>query len=145
MVTQLDPNNSEQSGHGVEKLLGELELAIMRIIWDRDTVTVREVLDALTQTRPLAYTTVMTIMSRLAEKGLLTTTRQGKTYQYRATLTPDALKAQAVGRVVQTLLTDFGGEIAIRQFVEQLAAVDPAQLHRLAEMAKLAQEDDNDA
>lgn len=145
MVTKSDRNNSEQSGQGVEKLLGELELAIMRIVWARGTVTVREVLDALTQTRPLAYTTVMTIMSRLADKALLTTIKQGKTYQYRATLTPDALKAQAVGRVVQTLLTDFGGEIAISQFVEQLAAVDPAQLRRLAEMAKLAQEDDDDA
>lgn len=145
MMTKLDPNNSGQIDQGVEKLLGELELTIMRIVWARDTVTVRDVLDALMETRPLAYTTVMTIMSRLADKGLLATTKQGKTYQYRAALTPDSLKAQAVGRVVQTLLADFGGEIAIRQFVEQLAAVDPAQLHRLAEMAKLAQEEDDDA
>src|SRR4051794_34682914 len=100
MVTKSDHNNSDHSGQGVEKLLGELELAIMRIVWARGTVTVREVLDALTPTRPLAYTTVMTIMSRLADKELLTTLKQGKTYQYRATLTPDALKAQAVGRVV---------------------------------------------
>lgn len=145
MVTQSNSNQTERIDHGIEKLLGALELAIMRIVWARDTVTVREVLDALTQTRPLAYTTVMTIMSRLADKGLLATTRQGKTYQYRAALTPEALKAQAVGRAVQTMLADFGGEIAIRQFVEQLAAVDPAQLHRLAEMAKLAQEEDDAA
>lgn len=145
MMIKPDPNHSEQIDQGVEKLLGELELAIMRIVWARDTVTVRDVLDALTETRPLAYTTVMTIMSRLADKGLLVTTKQGKTYQYRATQTPEAFKALAVGRVVQTLLTDFGGEIAIRQFVEQLAAADPTQLQRLAEMVKLAQEDNDDA
>lgn len=145
MSTQPDSNQPDQSDQGVEKLLGELELAIMRIIWARDTVTVRDVLDALTQTRPLAYTTVMTIMGRLADKGLLATEKRGKTYQYRAAQTPEAFKAQAVGRVVQALLTDFGGEIAISQFVEQLSAVDPDQLQQLAEMVKLAQEQEHGA
>ncbi len=64
---------------------------------------------------------------------------------YRATQTPAAFKALAVGRVVQTLLTDFGGEIAIRQFVEQLSAVDPDQLQQLAELVKLAQEQEHGA
>lgn len=145
MSTKSDINRIDLAGKGVEKLLGELELAIMRIVWARDTVTVRDVLDALTQTRPLAYTTVMTIMSRLADKGLLTTTKQGKTYQYRAALTPEAFKAQAVGRAVQSLLIDFGGELAISQFVEQLSAVDSGQLQQLAEMVKLAQEQEHGA
>jgi predicted transcriptional regulator len=62
-----------RSGKGAEKLLGDLELAIMREAWGRETVTVRDVLEALNRKRklPLAYTTVMTVMSRLAEKGLL--------------------------------------------------------------------------
>ena len=143
MATKQYRKLTDLAGKGVAKLLGELELEIMCIAWARESVTVRDVLDALASTRPLAYTTIMTIMGRLVDKGLLATEKQGKTYHYRATQTPEEFKAQAVGRVVQALLTDFGGEIAISQFVEQLSAVDPDQLKRLAEMAKLAQEEEH--
>lgn len=145
MASQPNRNYTDLADKGIETLLGELELAIMRIVWTRDTVTVRDVRDALAHTRPLAYTTVMTVMGRLVEKGLLATTKQGKTYQYQAIQTPDAFKAQAVGRLVQALLRDFGGDIAISQFVEQVSVIDPTQLERLADMAKLAQEETQDA
>lgn len=123
-----------------EKLLGELELAVMRVAWSRRSVTVRDVLDILTRKRPLAYTTVMTVMSRLADKGLLTVEKHGKTYSYRAAQTPGEFEARAAGRVVQSLLSDFGGELALSQFVKELSETDPAQLARLAELARRAQE-----
>ena len=47
------------------------ELAIMKIVWGFDTVTVREVYEALRKTRPIAYTTVMTMMNVLEDKGYL--------------------------------------------------------------------------
>ena len=128
-----------RSGKGVEKLLGELELEIMQVVWTHDEVTVRDVLETLTPHRTLAYTTVMTIMGRLVEKGVLITNKQGKTFRYRPALNRDQFEAQAVGRVVQSLLTDFGSELAVSQFVEHLSAVDPAQLARLAELANQVQ------
>lgn len=134
----------DRPGTGTEKLLGELELEVMHIVWEREIVTVRDVLETLTQTRPLAYTTVMTVMSRLADKGLLVADKRGKTYYYRASQSEDEFEAQAVGAVVQSLITDFGGEIAISQFVEQLSAADPEQLARLAELAQQAQEEQAD-
>lgn len=132
---------TDHSGKGAEKLLGELELAVMHVIWKRGTTTVREVLETLVETRPLAYTTVMTVMSRLADKGLLVVDKQGKTYHYRPANSREEFEAQAVSQVVQSLITDFGGEIAISQFVEQLSAADPEQLARLAELAQQAQEE----
>lgn len=58
---------------GLRKFLGDLECEIMELVWKKanPTVTVREVFDSLRQERPIAYTTVMTTMVRLAEKGLL--------------------------------------------------------------------------
>ena len=61
---------------GLRKFLGDLECEIMELAWklskpDKPTVTVREVYDALRKKRDLAYTTVMTTMVRLSEKGLL--------------------------------------------------------------------------
>ena len=141
MPANLYSKITRRPGKGAEKLLGELELAIMRVAWSRASVTVREVLDALRKKRPLAYTTVMTVMSRLAEKGLLIAEKRGKTHHYRATGTREEFEALAAGQVVQSLIGDFGGEIAISQFVKQLSEADPDQLARLAEMARRAQDE----
>jgi predicted transcriptional regulator len=137
--------NARRAGKGAEKLLGELELAVMRVAWSRPSVTVREVLAVIVKKRPLAYTTVMTVMSRLSEKGLLLTEKRGKTYSYRAAQTQAEFEAIAAGRVVQALLTDFGGEIALSQFVKQLARTDPEQLVRLASLARQTEAESHDA
>lgn len=136
---------SNRAGQGAEKLLGELELEVMRVIWVCKRATVRAVLEVLTTKRPLAYTTVMTIMNRLAEKGLLAVDKQGKTHFYRAQHTQEEFEAEAVGKVVDSLIADFGSEFAIHQFVERLSAADPEQLRRLAEIARQAQEGTNEA
>ena len=117
----------------------------MQIVWDRQHVTVREVLETLTPERALAYTTVMTVMHRLVEKGLLIADKEGKTHRFRPVYSREEFEAQAVGRVVQSLLADFGSEVAIRQFVERLSEVNPDQLARLAEMAQQAQEGRDEA
>ena len=80
MATKQYRKLTDLAGKGVAKLLGELELEIMCIAWAHQTVTVRDVLDVLASTRPLAYTTIMTIMGRLVDKGLLATEKQGKTF-----------------------------------------------------------------
>lgn len=136
---------SRRLGRGIEKLLGELELEIMRVVWERHPVTVREVLEALTARRPRAYTTVMTVMGRLVAKGLLAAEKQGKSYHYRPVATPAEFESHAAGQVVQSLLADFGSDLAVSQFVEGLTAVDPEQLARLAAMARLAEEEHHEA
>jgi predicted transcriptional regulator len=139
---------TQKSGHvgkGVEKLLGDLEMDIMRVVWVHESVTVREVLTAVSTSRTLAYTTVMTVMSRLADKGLLNVDRQGKTHTYRAAYTREAWEAQTVGQVVQSLISDFGGEVAVSQFIEQVTAVDPMLLKKLADLVQQAQEAHNDS
>lgn len=136
---------TRRPGKGAEKLLGELELAVMRVAWSRQAVTVRKVLDVLTKKRPLAYTTVMTVMGRLAEKGLLVAEKRGKSYLYRAAQTREELENRVAGQVVHSLITDFGGEVALSQFVKQLSETNPEQLARLAELARRAQvESDED-
>lgn len=135
---------NRRPGKGAEKLLGELELAIMRVAWSRESVTVRDVLAVMNKKRLLAYTTVMTVMRRLAAKGLLTVENQGKTYLYRAAHTQEEFEAQAVGQVAHSLIRDFG-EVAVSQFVNELSATNPDQLGRLAELARLAQEAKDEA
>ncbi len=66
----------------VENTLGFLELEVMRIIWHHKVTTVREVVELLNQRRPIAYTTVMTVMDNLYKKGFLTRKKVEKSYHY---------------------------------------------------------------
>jgi predicted transcriptional regulator len=98
----------------------------MKALWAAGApLSVRDVLDRLNrgERRPLAYTTVMTVMSRLAEKGILERARDGKGYRYRAVV-PDA-----AGVAVREVVRDFG-EAAVAQFVDE-ARADPKLLRRL--------------
>ncbi|MEU4679536.1 BlaI/MecI/CopY family transcriptional regulator [Micromonospora sp. NPDC023737] len=78
--------------------LGDLERAVMDVLWDSvpstsDGVTVREVADALAG-RELAYTTVMTVLDRLAGKGMVQRQREGRAWRYRAAASREAHIAQ---------------------------------------------------
>ncbi|WP_442932325.1 BlaI/MecI/CopY family transcriptional regulator [Micromonospora sp. NBC_01699] len=76
--------------------LGDLERAVMDVLWDRTTgstsgagITVREVADALSE-RELAYTTVMTVLDRLAGKGMVEREREGRAWSYRPAASREA-------------------------------------------------------
>lgn len=115
---------------GPDQLLGGLEAAIMRIVWQQHEVTVRDVLETLQPARPLKYTTVMTVMSRLAQKGVLATRKQGKSFYYHATVTPEEFVAQRAQQAVQDVLASFG-DVAIASFLREIRAGDPEQMARL--------------
>lgn len=113
----------------VSKVLGPLEADVMRVAWAAtEPMSVRAVLDRLNEGRtpPLAYTTVMTVMARLAEKEILRRTMNGRSYMYEAAV-PDAAAI-----AVRNLVRDFG-DAAIAGFVDE-ARADPqlrARLQRL--------------
>ncbi len=81
--------------------LGELERAIMAVVWAADgPVTGRAVVDELTRERPVAYTTVLTVMDRLAGKDMLTRQRHGRAYTYQAAKSSAAYTAELMASVL---------------------------------------------
>jgi predicted transcriptional regulator len=62
--------------------LPELELEVMKVLWRREAATVADVQEELKPARPLAYTTVMTVLDRLARKGAADRDKQGRGYLY---------------------------------------------------------------
>src|SRR5205814_8496520 len=115
----------------LEKVLGPLEAEVMRVVWkSKRPVAVREVMQALNKDRksPLAYTTVMTIMSRLAEKGVLSRAQDGRSYRY------EAAARDAAEIAVRSVVRNFG-DSAIAHFVEE-AKADPKILRRLEKLIR---------
>jgi len=111
---------------GLDKVLGPLEAEVMRGAWAaRGPVTVRDLLGRINASRPepLAYTTVMTVMSRLVDKGVLRRHRAGRGYLYEPTV------EDAAAIAVRGVMRDFG-DAAMTHFLEE-ARGDPAALRRL--------------
>ena len=108
----------------------------MEQVWERGTATVREVLEALNRgRRQRAYTTIMTIMSRLDQKGLLTRERSGKTDVYSPVMDRDAYLHARAQAEVHALVEEFG-DLALTQFAAQMDKLDPARLRQLRKLAR---------
>jgi len=105
--------------------LTEQELEIMKIVWDRDAVTVRDVYEALLEKRKVAYTTVMTMMNILEQKGHLRKSQDDRAYVYRST--------KPRQQVIRGM---------VREFVNRVfnGSAEPLLLH-LVEDQKLSEKD----
>lgn len=119
--------------------LHELEAEVMDGVWsyDREDVTVREIMDRLNaRTKsPRAYTTYMTIMRRLDDKGLLTRRREGKTDYYRAVYSRDEYADLRARAGVDELVEQYG-EVALAHFARQMGELDPERRRQLQRLAR---------
>lgn len=126
-----DPNKK-----GIRKILGDLETDIMEIIWAKGDLTVRQVYEIFKKERHSAYTTVMTVMSRLADKGLLKKLKQGNAFIYRATTTRDEFTESTLKKLINELMEDFAAP-AISQFLDSMENVD---LDKMEELSRIIEE-----
>jgi predicted transcriptional regulator len=110
--------------------LGHLEEEIMQIIWQCDQVTVREVYEHVHKHRSIAYTTIMTIMDRLAKKNMLQRVKVGRAYAYEAKITQNDFNSHVSRSIIDTLLQHYG-DLAISQFIDAVDKVDPKKLEQL--------------
>ena len=108
--------------------LGSLEAKIMRVAWDHPGryMPVRDMLELLHE--EFAYTTIMTVMNRLFEKGLLHRRRQGRAWSYRPTSSREAHVAAAM---TQVLCTAEDRTAALLHFLADLDPAEAAALRRL--------------
>jgi predicted transcriptional regulator len=117
--------------------LHELESEVMEQLWRSGEASVRSVMDALNKRsrKERAYTTYMTIMARLHKKGMLLRRREGKTDFYAPVYERDeymALRAQAG---VEDLVAQYG-DVALSNFAQQMASLDPARRRALQRLAR---------
>ncbi|HHY35826.1 MAG TPA: BlaI/MecI/CopY family transcriptional regulator [Firmicutes bacterium] len=102
----------------------------MSTVWSIGRCTVREVYERLRSDRNLAYTTVMTVMSRLATKGLLKRELVDGSYYYEPAMSQEEFKKTVVSEVLDGLLDSFS-EQTIAHLVSEISKRDDAKLEQL--------------
>ena len=110
----------------------ELQLAIMQVLWERGEATVGEVREALEPQRPLAYTTVGTMLSKMEERGQVTHRSDGRVNVYRARIRREKVSRSMVKDLAQRL---FAGDVT--QMVAHLLDGCEAGHEELEELKKL--------
>jgi predicted transcriptional regulator len=114
----------------LEAILGPLEQEVMDVAWRLGDATVRDVHDELSNGRRIAYTTVMTTMTRLAAKGMLQRDTAGLAHRYRPAVSRDNYARSAVGEVLSWLLERYP-EPAASYLAEVVDDVDVVGLEQL--------------
>ena len=119
-------------------MVGPLERRVMDHLWRSGPSTVGEVRAALNRESPqqLAYTTVMTILVRLSDKGYLSRTREGRLFRYAAAFDEASLPA-AIGRRELRRLIERHGADSVAGFAADLVGVDSELTARLRKLADL--------
>ena len=110
--------------------LSRLELECMKAIWLRQAQTVSDVQESLLPLRPLAYTTVLTILDRLSRKGAVTRVKRGKAYVYTPALSFELSRQEALAELLQSYFE--GSREHLIEYLENGAARvkrEPRQLH----------------
>jgi predicted transcriptional regulator len=122
---------------GLRAALFDLEADIMDAVWTKgwQEFTVADVHHELERRREIAYTTVMTTVVRLHEKGLLDRVRDGRRYVYKPRLDRAAF-TEAMARELLGSLSRLGPEQAMALLVDQVAESDADELKRLEELIR---------
>jgi len=99
-VEHTGPSRAAGPRHSILDL-APLELECLSVLWPLGEGTVRDIHRALAASRPRAYTTVLTIMDRLEQKGIVTRRKVGKAFHYQARLSAEEARLKAVEKIVE--------------------------------------------
>ena len=117
--------------------LGELQHAIMKVLWERSEATVAEVHEALYDARGLAPTTIATMLRKMEHKGVVNHRVEDRHFVYRPAVTEDEVRSSMVGELVDRL---FAGDPAA--LVSHLVAdhdIDEAEIENLRALLERAE------
>ena len=130
--------------------LTDLEIDIMNVVWRLERATVRQIVDSLRNQRPLAYTTVQTVLSILTQKGVVRYTREGRAYVYTAILKPEGVRKETVRAVVDKLFAGSPQSLVLHLIESEALTAEEADslrklLDRLASKASESKPEAPDA
>ena len=124
------------SAEGLAKVLGDLEARVLRTVWTLGRpASAREVHEVVVEEHEVALLTVITVLNKLVDKGILARAKRDDVYHYNALWSPEAFVAHASRRVVEGVLP-FAPAAVMASFVDVLAERDPDRLAELAQLVR---------
>ena len=125
----------EESHH-----LGDLQLAIMRILWSRDEASVADVHEALEPERGLALTTIATMLAKLEKKGVVKHRAEGRRYIYRPTVSEGQVRRSMVSDLTSQLFR--GDALALVNHLLSEHEIDGRELNQLRMLIAAKEKED---
>jgi|KBSMisStandDraft_5_1062788.scaffolds.fasta_scaffold14733_3 predicted transcriptional regulator len=110
----------------------EAELELLRILWEKEPATVREIYDALNQERPSGYTTVLKMLQIMTAKGLVVRDEANRAHVYRAAIGQDAMQSKILRDLSVRLFSGSAAQLALHAL-----AMEPANDIELDEIRAL--------
>ena len=110
----------------------EAELELMRILWETEPATVREIYDRLNQERPSGYTTVLKLLQIMTAKGLVVRDEANRAHVYRAAISQDAMQSKILKDLSVRLFSGSAAQLALHAL-----AMEPASQNELDEIGAL--------
>ncbi len=125
--------------------LTDLEIDIMNVVWRLGRATVRQIVESLRNQRPLAYTTVQTVLSILTQKGVVRYTREGRAFVYTAIVKPEGVRQETIRAVVDKLFAGSPQSLVMHLIeTDALTAEETESLRNLLDrMASESEESDD--
>jgi predicted transcriptional regulator len=100
------------------------ELSILQVLWDQGPSTVRQVQEALEQSRPTGYTTVLKLLQIMTDKGLVRRDEAQRTHVYAARLTQEQTQRQLLRDLMDRAFEGSAGNLVMRALAEDLTTED---------------------
>jgi predicted transcriptional regulator len=120
--------------------LSDLQLAVVRVLWDKGEASAAEVQKSMERSRPLAITTVSTLLARMEKKGVVAHRTDGRTFVYRARVSELEMRRKAISGVIRNLFRGNPSEVVGQILSERdVSDDDLAQMRRLIEEARKAE------
>lgn len=116
--------------------LTQSEQAILEVLWDKGEASVREVADELSRHKPAAYTTVLTMFNVLARKGFVTHRQEGRAFIYRAAISREQARSQALDHLLAQFFD--GSPNLLAQHLLEQHDIDRAELKTLRDKINAA-------
>jgi predicted transcriptional regulator len=125
--------------------LGETEMEVLHHVWDLGEATVADVRERILEDREVAYTTIMTVMKKLAEKGYLSYHKEGRSYVYEPAQQPDEVQHSLLQRLMEKVF--HGSPSALVQTLvkrEDLSEAERREILDIIDALEASEEDDDD-
>ena len=125
---------------GLNRFFGPLEANIMEYLWDNDEQSIKSVQQSLELDKPINFNTVMTVMNRLVEKGILEKRSEGRLSLFRPVQSKAEFLEEQSKKLTENLLDEFGGAV-ISHMLDAMKDADQGLIEKLEQKIQALKKD----